>query len=81
VAIHAGGADSDGIVRRTLSGPILRERFGAAAPLPLAFLIALLWALHPLQTESVVCIAQRTESLCGLCYLLTLYGFIRGTEG
>ncbi len=68
-----------GLVRRTLSGAVLHGRFGAAAP-SLAFLIALLWALHPLQTESVVCIAQRTESLCGLFYLLTLYGFVRGTE-
>jgi len=50
------------------------------APSLLAFLIALLWALHPLQTESVVCIAQRTELLCGLFYLLTLYCFIRAVE-
>jgi len=53
---------------------------GVKPDLP-ALLIALLWALHPLQTESVVCIAQRTELLCGLFYLLTLYGFIRGAEG
>ena len=68
-----------GIVRRTLSGAVLGKRFGRAA-CPLAFVIAGLWALHPLQTESVICIAQRTESLCGLFYLLTLYGFIRGAE-
>ena len=67
------------VVRRTLSGAVLGKRFGSAAR-PLAFVIAGLWALHPLQTESVVCIAQRTESLCGLFYLLTLYGFIRGAE-
>jgi tetratricopeptide (TPR) repeat protein len=80
VAIHTLAALTlMSIVRRTLSGPVLREHFGAAAR-PLGFLIALLWALHPLQTESVVCIAQRAESLCGLCYLLTLYGFIRGAE-
>jgi protein O-mannosyl-transferase len=66
-----------GIVRRTLSGPVLGDRLGAAAQ-PLAFLTALLWAVHPLQTESVTCVAQRTESLCGLFYLLTLYTFIRG---
>ncbi len=66
-----------GIVRRTLSGPVLGDRFGPAAP-TLAFFSALLWGLHPLQTESVTCIAQRTESLCGLFYFLTLYAFIRG---
>lgn len=80
LAIHALAALTlMGLVRRTLIGPVLRERFGHAAP-GLAMLIALLWALHPLQTESVVCIAQRTESLCGLFYLLTLYAFIRGAE-
>jgi tetratricopeptide (TPR) repeat protein len=44
----------------------------------LAFVIALLWAVHPLQTESVTYIVQRAESLCGLFYLLTLYCVIRG---
>ena len=39
---------------------------------------ALLWTLHPLQTESVTYVVQRAESLMGLFYLLTLYGFIRG---
>jgi tetratricopeptide (TPR) repeat protein len=80
VAIHALAALTLlGVVRRTLTGPVLRGRFGAAAG-PLAFLTALLWALHPLQTESVVCIAQRTESLCGLFFLLTLYCFLRGVN-
>jgi tetratricopeptide (TPR) repeat protein len=41
---------------------------------------ALLWSLHPLQTESVTYIVQRAESLMGLLYLLTLYFFIRGAE-
>ena len=47
---------------------------------PMAFAIALLWTLHPLQTEAVTYIIQRVESLMGLFYLLTLYCFIRGTE-
>jgi tetratricopeptide (TPR) repeat protein len=46
-------------------------------PTILAFLVALLWMLHPLLTESVTFVVQRTESLLGLFYLLTLYGFIR----
>ena len=65
-----------GIVRRTLLGPGLRHRYGGAA-LPLATFAACLWTLHPLQTESVTYISQRAESLMGLFYLLTLYGFIR----
>ncbi len=65
-----------GIVRRTLLLPGLRPRYGEAA-LPLAACAALLWTLHPLQTEAVTYISQRAESLMGLFYLLTLYGFIR----
>ena len=65
-----------GIVRRTLLWPDLRPRYGEVA-LPLAAAAALLWTLHPLQTESVTYISQRAESLMGLFYLLTLYGFIR----
>ncbi len=44
---------------------------------PIAFGAALLWAVHPLQTESVTYIVQRAESLAGLFYLLTLYAFVR----
>lgn len=68
-----------GVVRRTLSQPALRERFGDVA-LPLALAISLLWALHPLLTESVTYVIQRAESLMGLFLLATLYCFIRGVE-
>lgn len=66
-------------IRRTLLRPVL-HRLGGADALPLAALTATLWTVHPLQTESVTYIAQRAESLMGLFYLLTLYGFIRGIE-
>ena len=45
-----------------------------------AFACALLWLVHPLQTESVTCVIQRTEVLLGLFYLLTLYAFVRSVE-
>ncbi|MCY2930737.1 MAG: tetratricopeptide repeat protein [Planctomycetota bacterium] len=66
-----------GIVRRTLESPRLRERFGAQA-LGLATTVAGLWAVHPLLTDAVTYIIQRTEVLAGLFYLLTLYAVIRG---
>ena len=66
-----------GIVRRTLSLPPLADRFGSAAS-ALALAVALLWMVHPLQTESVTYMVQRAESLMGLLYLLTLYCAIRG---
>ena len=48
---------------------------------PIALAVALLWTLHPLQTEAVTYVVQRVESLMGLFYLLTLYCFIRAVEG
>jgi protein O-mannosyl-transferase len=68
-----------GVVRRAFCGPVLGEAWGKAS-VTISFLSAVLWAVHPLQTESVVCVAQRTESLCGLFYLLTLYAFARSRD-
>jgi len=77
LAIHIlAGLTLFGLTRRTLLQPVCREKFGADA-LPLALAIALLWTLHPLQTEAVTYISQRAESLMGLFYLLTLYAFVR----
>jgi tetratricopeptide (TPR) repeat protein len=78
--IHAlAGLTLFGIVRRTLQKPPLARRFGDVA-LPLALTMAVIWVVHPLQTEAVTYISERAESLMGLFYLLTLYCFIRGTE-
>jgi protein O-mannosyl-transferase len=68
-----------GVARRTLLQPRLRERFGAAAN-ELAMATAVIWTVHPLQTEAVTYIIQRAESIVGLFYLLTLYCFVRGAE-
>ena len=65
-----------GIVRRTLAMPRLSDRFGAGAS-GIAFACALVWLVHPLQTEVVDYVTQRTESTMGLFYLLTLYAAIR----
>jgi tetratricopeptide (TPR) repeat protein len=65
-----------GIVRRTLRAPALAVRFAPAAD-SLAFACALIWLTHPLQTEVIDYSTQRTESMMGLFYLLTLYAAIR----
>lgn len=65
------------LLRRTLRQPACLDRFGAVAA-PIALLAAMIWMLHPLQTEAVTYIVQRAESLAGLFYLLTLYLFVRG---
>lgn len=87
IAIHIGSALAlFGILRRTLrwTGNAARsvEPGGASSSAAtwLAFAIALLWTVHPLQTESVTYVIQRAESLMGLFYLLTLYCFVRAVE-
>lgn len=65
-----------GVVRRVLALPgfpdRLRDRAGE-----LGAVVALLWAVHPLLTQSVTYISQRTEVLMAGGYLLTLYAFLR----
>jgi len=67
------------LVRRTLRSPLLRARFGGPAD-PAALAVALLWAVHPLLSETVICTVQRTESLMGLCLLLMLDCFARAAS-
>jgi hypothetical protein len=68
-----------GLISRTLMLPRLAARFGRDAR-PLAWMVALLWALHPLQTEAVTYIVQRAESLMGMFFLLSCYGFVRWVD-
>lgn len=68
-----------GVVRRTLLLPGGGASYRGAAT-PLAGVVALLWLVHPLQTESVTYIAQRSESLMGLLFLVGMYGLIRGNQ-
>ena len=63
-----------GIVKRTLAGT------GGPKPAVSALAVALIWAVHPLTTETVTYIVQRAESLMALFYLLTLYCFIRSID-
>jgi len=68
-----------GLIRRTLVSRTLRAKWGPVAA-PVAATIALIWLVHPLQTESVTYTIQRSESLMGLFYLLTFYCVIRSTS-
>ena len=72
-----------GIVRRSLMifwSPAPDDSQAKVEAAWLGFVAALIWAVHPLQTESVTYVIQRAESIMGLCYLATLYGFIRGSK-
>jgi tetratricopeptide (TPR) repeat protein len=78
--IHLGaGLLLFGVARRTLRRPRWRGRFDTAA-LPLAWTMAALWLLHPLQTEAITYVVQRAESLAGFFGLLTLYGLVRSLD-
>ena len=65
-----------GLVRRTLELSSLAPRFGARAA-SLAFAVALLWTVHPLASEPVDYLTERTESMMALAYLATLYASVR----
>jgi Flp pilus assembly protein TadD len=65
-----------GLVRRTLLLPSLAPRMGDSAT-NVAAAAALLWMVHPLNSEVVDYVTQRSTSLMGLCYLMTLYCSVR----
>lgn len=80
VVIHVlAAAVLYGLVHRTLVSAGV-GRFGASPKL-IALATALIWLVHPLQTQSVTYIIQRGESAAGLCYLLTLYAARRAMDG
>ncbi len=68
-----------GIIRMTLATGKLRERFSSTAD-GIALASALIWMVHPLLTESVDYLTQRTELMMGLFYLLTVYCAIRAAQ-
>jgi tetratricopeptide (TPR) repeat protein len=77
LTIHVlAGLTLFGLVRRTMLLPPLRVAYSQAA-LPFSLGVAALWIVHPLLSESVLCVVQRSELLGGLFYLLTLYSFVR----
>ena len=63
-------------ISTTLNLPPLQSRYGKAKWLP--FAAALIWALHPLQTQSVTYIIQRMNSMAAMFYILALYLYAQG---
>ena len=68
-----------GVIRRTLLLDGLEGRFGASSH-GLALACTLVWMVHPLLTDSVTYVLQRTVLSMGLFYLATLYCVIRGCQ-
>ncbi|PYP88410.1 MAG: hypothetical protein DMF61_07405 [Blastocatellia bacterium AA13] len=68
-----------GVVRRTLLSERLSKRYQDIAT-PVAMVIGLIWAVHPIQTQAVTYVIQRCESLMGMFYLLAVYCSLRSFE-
>jgi tetratricopeptide (TPR) repeat protein len=69
-----------GIVRRLMVAPPFSKWFGDCS-LEVGFAVGLLWVLHPLNTEAVDYVTQRTESLMALFYLSSVYALLRARAG
>ena len=81
IALHAlCGVVLFALIRRTLRLPGLPAALGQRAS-NISFAAALIWTLHPLNSEVVDYVTQRSESMMALCYLLTLYASLRATGG
>ena len=77
ILVHLGSALLlQGVVRRVLELPSLGGRATGHASI-VGFFSALLWSLHPVQTQSVIWSSQATELLMGFFVLLCLYAFLR----
>ena len=46
----------------------------------IALLASVLWAVHPIQTQAVTYIIQRSTSLAGLFFIAGIYGYVRGRQ-
>lgn len=63
----------------THSGRKLGEHSTEAAYF--AFAVSMIWLVHPLTTQAVTYVIQRSESMMALFYLLTLYCVVRCATG
>lgn len=73
IAIHVINA----LLVFAIAARALRVR-GVASPEELAFAVALIWMVHPLVTEPVDYVSQRTELMMAAFFLATLYATQRG---
>ncbi|MFT3784094.1 MAG: tetratricopeptide repeat protein [Nibricoccus sp.] len=81
ILIHATAALTlFAVVRRIFRLSAWKGKFGSDESW-LAFAAAALWAVHPLQAESVTYVVQRVESLAGLCCLLAVYCYLGSLDG
>ena len=73
------GALLFGLLRRAGREGTIQEDWRRIAD-PLAATVCALWLLHPIQTEAINYIVQRTEILASLFYVATLYCSLRAWD-
>ena len=79
IAVHAAAAVLVyTLVRLTFRSPLLRESSLAPRGPFIALATALLFAVHPIQTQAVTYIVQRFASLAALFYLLAMVLYVGG---
>jgi hypothetical protein len=62
-------------VKTTLSTPSLCSRYEPYGWI--AFFVALIWVVHPIQTQSVTYIVQRMNSMAAMFYIMSLFLYAR----
>ena len=60
---------------------LLVRRLAERLAIPGAWLVAAVFAVHPLRVESVAWIIERKDLLSGLCYLAAFLAWLRFTDG
>ena len=62
-------------VKITLSIPLVRDRYGQSKFIP--FFTALIWLIHPLQTQSVTYIVQRMNSMAAMFFIMAMLFYVK----
>jgi len=62
-------------IQATLQTPVLRRKYARFSWIP--FFTALIWLVHPLQTQSVTYIVQRMNSLAAMFYVLSMLLYVK----
>jgi tetratricopeptide (TPR) repeat protein len=76
----SAGALLFAVLRRGMRERAIPDDWRAIAD-PVAGVVTALWLLHPIQSEVINYIVQRTESQASLCYLAVLYASQRAWAG
>jgi Flp pilus assembly protein TadD len=81
VLVHLlAGALLFAVLRRAMRERVIPGEWRASAD-AVAGIVSALWLLHPIQSEVINYIVQRSESLASFCYLAVLYASQRAWDG